>query len=154
MAHTQKRDSSLALARALGFAALVLLSWCALAAQVQQMPVGANKPDLAVQYLGTASGGDGSERYRRVTTAMAQKAIADAADAGIGFFRVAITGFAPRKPGDRSDLALWQQDPQRYWSLIDQMMDDLDRAGLRLVPVLAWNSTQFPILANDAYRNF
>ncbi len=51
--------------------------------------IGLNKFDLFLQYLGHASGGDGSAAYRVVTREMARKAIADAKNLGVGFRFVA-----------------------------------------------------------------
>lgn len=111
----------------------------------------ANKVDLLLQYTGRASGGDGSPAYLRVTRAMAEKAILDGQDAGFAFFRVSVTGYAPIRSGSgqRSDLELWQTDPQEYWTLVDKMFDDLDRADIQLVPTFVWNVFQFPALANE-----
>ncbi len=114
--------------------------------------LGANKFDLLLQYTGRASGGDGSQAYRRVTRAMGEKAIRDGKDVGFTFFRVSVTGYAPSQPGSTqtSDLRLWQTDPQSYWVLVDTMFDDLDRNGIRLVPTFVWNVGQFPALANES----
>jgi hypothetical protein len=111
--------------------------------------VGLNKFDLFKQYLGTASGGDGSAAYRRVTRAMAKKAIADAHDIGVPFFRISATGYAPSSRGAAGDLDLWQRDPSAYWALFDQMMDDLHAHGIRAVLTLVWNPAQFPVMAKE-----
>lgn len=114
--------------------------------------VGLNKFDLAKQYLGTASGGDGSEPYRRVTVAMARKAIRDAADIGVTYFRVAATGFSPNAPGQPGDLDLWISEPAKYWDYMDTMMQDLDQAGIRVIFTFAWNQLQFPALVGETDR--
>jgi hypothetical protein len=111
--------------------------------------VGANKFDLLRQYLGRASGGDGSATYRKVTQAMARKALDDASDYGIPFIRASATGFAPSTFGEAGDLDLWRANPAAYWSRVDQMMDDLDARSLRLIPVLMWNLAQFPAMTNE-----
>ena len=99
--------------------------------------LGANKFDLALQYLPSSVPiSEGTDGYLRVRRAMAKKAIADARDAGIPFLRVSVTGFWPVNFGDKpNDLALWQNDPARFWAAQDEMFDDLDRASVRLVPV-------------------
>lgn len=112
-------------------------------------PVGLNKFDLFNQYLGTASGGNGSTVYRRVTRAMARKALDDARDAGVGWLRVSASGFAPSAPGARGDLDLWRSSPSDFWSQVDTMMDDLDARGMQLVPVLMWNMAQFPAMSGE-----
>jgi Cellulase (glycosyl hydrolase family 5) len=115
--------------------------------------VGLNKFELTKQYLGTASGGDGSERYRNVTVPMARKALADANDAGVRFMRVAASGFAPAVPGQPGDLDLWVKDASAYWTRLDSMFDDLDAAGLQMVPSFIWNVTQFPAMNNETVRD-
>jgi Bacterial Ig domain len=111
--------------------------------------IGVNKFDLAKQYIGTASGGDGSDRYRVVTRAMAKKALADARDVGVAFVRASATGFGPIAPGRPGDLDRWVADPPSYWKQIDEMFDDLDANGLRLVPTFIWNRTQFPSMTGE-----
>ncbi|MGO8976258.1 MAG: Ig-like domain-containing protein [Steroidobacteraceae bacterium] len=86
---------------------------------------------------------------------MAKKAIADARDAGLAFLRVAVTGFFPVNFGDQQkDLALWQTNPAQFWAAMDEMFDDLDKSGMRLVPTFVWNITQFPALGNDTVTTF
>ena len=46
-------------------------------------------------------------------------------------------------------LRLWQSDPETYWRRADRMFDDLDAAGLRIVPTLLWNVAQFPALTAE-----
>jgi hypothetical protein len=119
-------------------------------AQVSTKPdIGLNKVDLMQQYLGTASGGNGSAAYRRVTQAMARKAVDDAHDVGAAFVRVAISGTFPIQSGQRGDLDLWLRDPAAHWRLIDQMMDDLESRQLKIVPVFVWNTAQFPNIAGE-----
>ena len=109
--------------------------------------IGANKFDLALQYLGRASGGDGSDRYRTVTAAMGKKSIIDARTTGAPFMRVAITGYSA------DDLALWRSDPQQYWALMDQMFSDLRANNMKIVPVFLWNKDQFLAMQNDTIKN-
>ena len=113
--------------------------------------LGANKFDLLEQYLGYASGGDGSAAQTKVTRAMGRKAILDAQSAGFGFLRVSVSGYFPVVPnGARKDaLLLWQSNPAAFWSGIDAMLADLDAAKLRLVPTLMWTEKQFPALAGE-----
>jgi hypothetical protein len=121
------------------------------AATDERAELGANKFDLLLQYIGRASGGDGSPAYLQITRAMAEKAILDAEDVGFTFFRVSVSGYGPtRIDNDRSnDLGLWLADAPAYWRLVDVMFDDLDRAGIRLVPTLMWNPAQFPALVHE-----
>jgi Big-like domain-containing protein len=94
--------------------------------------------------------------YRRVRQAMAKKAILDARDTGLGFLRVAVTGYGPSDFDTRinNDLALWQTDPPRFWALLDRMFDQLDAAEVRLVPSCVWNIRQFPALGHDNIATF
>ena len=116
--------------------------------------LGLNKIELSQQYLGIASGGDGGAAYIRVERAMARKAMADARQIGARFFRVAITGYAPSGYGMRGDLRLWLSDPERYWATMDVMVADLRRNDLKIVPVLAFNSAQFPAMTGETVSDF
>jgi hypothetical protein len=118
--------------------------------------LGANKVDLMLQYTPfPAPSGNDVEGYRALRRDMARKAIEDARAAGLSFFRVAVTGYGPSRIGDiHNDLALWQSDPAKFWSFQDEMFDDLDRAGIRLVPSFVWNLAQFPALTGDTITTF
>ena len=80
--------------------------------------LGANKFDLMLDYVAPSPpAGADPEGYRRVRQAMAQKAIADARDAVLAFFRVAVTGYSPVEFNSKQhDLTLWQTDPSRFWN--------------------------------------
>jgi hypothetical protein len=119
-------------------------------------PLGANKFDLLLQYEGYNDFSDRSDAYRRVTRAMARKAILDAKDAGFGFLRVSVTGYGGSDPrtSQRDMLRLWQSDPATYWLRVDEMLDDLDRADLQLVPTLLWHYLQFPALTGETSTDF
>src|SRR5947209_1534120 len=78
--------------------------------------VGLNKYDLFEQYLGLASGGDGSPAFQKVTKALARKAMVDAKNTGVNYFRVAVTGFAPVQYDSPSDLDVWLLHPDSYWT--------------------------------------
>jgi hypothetical protein len=116
--------------------------------------LGANKFDLAKQYEGTASNGDGSSAYLAVTKAMGLKSIADAANNGFAFLRVSAAGYGPVTATQidiqgANDLWLWMNDPAQYWSRLDAMYNDLDAHKMRLVPSFVWNPFQFPALAGE-----
>jgi hypothetical protein len=145
--------------RAMAAAEGLLIVWLiALAAALpgSATELGANKFDLMLDYLAPSppTGAD-PEGYRRVRSAMAKKAIADARDAGLSFFRVAVTGYSPSEFDTRNhDLSLWQSDPPRFWAALDRMFDDLDAEGMRLVPSFVWNIGQFPAMAGDSIATF
>jgi hypothetical protein len=149
--------SSLAL-RCAAIALAVAVSFGGAAAEVPpgalRWVLGANKLDLSSQYLGTASGGDGSGQSLAVTQPMGAKAIADGGDIGFAYFRVMAAGFGPSAPPPggspaQNELALWQSDPPAFWARLDRMFDDLDAHGVRIVPTFVWNPLQFPALANE-----
>jgi hypothetical protein len=115
--------------------------------------LGANKFDLALQYLGRAPAGVNAEAYAEVAMALARKSLDDARAAGVAFFRIAISGFRPVSASDaENDLALWTTQPDLYWRRLDVMFDDLDRYGVQLVPTFLWNYTQFSSLARESVR--
>lgn len=118
--------------------------------------MGANTFDLLLQFIGRANGGDGSPAYRRVTRALGVKSIRDARDAGFTFLRVSAAGFGPVWPNapEQNQLGLWQSDPSAWWANVDAMFDELDHAGLRIVPSFLWNPTQFPTLAGETVTAF
>lgn len=112
--------------------------------------IGVNKYDLFAQYTGTASGGDGGPAYWRVTRAMAKKSLDDARDAGVKYMRVSMSGRTSSKAGDgRDSLDLWRSHPAKFWSQVDEMMDDLDARDMQIVPVLAWGSGKFPGMVGE-----
>lgn len=111
--------------------------------------IGLNKFELQKQYLGTASGGNGSYTFQKVTKAMAEKALDDAYDIGASFVRVAVTGITPFQIGQRGDLNLWQRNPEAYWKIVDEMMAALQARGIKIVPVFAWNLGQFTAMVAE-----
>lgn len=133
---------------------LALLCVCTVpAAGELRGTIGMNKFDLALQYLGTASRGDGSDRYRKVTEAMARKALYDARYAGIRYFRISPAGYGPSEPGQRGDLDLWRSDRAAYWGHLDRMMTELAEHGIRVIPAFVWNSRQFPAMTSETVRD-
>jgi hypothetical protein len=132
------------------FMILCLLFFGSLArAQAPEVPpIGANKYDLLTQYLGTASKCRGVEACRRVSQAMARKSIQDARDAGIRFFRISTSG--PVTGEDNDSLAIWRDRPEEFWRRTDQMMDDLDKYGVQIVPVLMWGGRKFALMTGES----
>jgi hypothetical protein len=135
-------------------AAGILAASAAAPRDASPVTLGLNKIELSQQYLGLASGGGGDASHIRVERAMARKAMADAHQIGARFFRVALTGFAPSSYGPRGDLRLWLSDPGQYWAEMDLMVADLRRNDLQLVPVLAFNSSQFPAMTQETVSDF
>ena len=115
--------------------------------------LGANKFDLFLHYFGGINWRAGSER-QHVSKEMAKKSIKDAKDVGIGYFRVSVTGWAPTEWGQPGDLDGWVNDPDNFWSLMDEMMDDLDESDVKIVPVFVWNYQSFPsMVGNETTRD-
>ena len=100
--------------------------------------MGANKYGLFHQFLGITGGNP-------------RRALDGAVAAGISFLRVAAVGFYP------TDMCLWraspkctqQASPERYWAAFDQMVHEAKIRGLKLVPVIMWNTFLFPDLAGE-----
>ncbi len=115
---------------------LSLIALIAAGAAASAASLGANKFDLMLDYVAPSPpAGANPEGYRRVRRAMAKKAIADARDAGLAFLHVGVTGYHPSELETKAnDLAVWQNDPTRFWAALDEMFDDLDAAGMQLVP--------------------
>lgn len=116
-------------------------------------PLGMNAFHLAMQYQGYASGGKGQAAWQATTAAMGAKSILDARDVGAGFMRVAVAGYGPDMPGQEADLERWRNAPAQYWANLDHMMRDLRQLGLKLVPVLMWNSRQFPAMTGETVHD-
>lgn len=112
--------------------------------------VGLNKMDLASQYGGYGSHGDGSEADAAIGTRLAQKSIIDAKRTGAKFLRVAVAGFGPQwKGGMPGLLNLWQSNPNAYWAHVDKMMADLDASGIGIVPSFAFNQLEIPSMTGE-----
>jgi hypothetical protein len=127
-----------------------LLQQVPLANELRSQPsVGLNKFDLFLQYLGTASGGDGSLAYRKVTQAKAKKAIIDAKNIGVTYFRISVTGYGPDVHNSPGDLDLWRENPTEYWNLFHEMIKDLNAYKMRFIPVFIWNQRQFPAMTSE-----
>lgn len=138
----------LGLLRSLCIALLCLNGSLACAVEVRE-GIGLNKFDLLLQYLGTASHGDGSAAYQQVERNMARKAIWDAKNLGVPYFRISLSGFFPVTYDQTGSLDLWRADPTEFWVIMDMMMADLDESGIKLVPVFAWNYVQFPAMTKE-----
>jgi hypothetical protein len=139
---------------------LVLFSvfWCCLtqATPSQAGQLGANAIYLMANYVPRfVAPSEDAEATRFVRIQMAKKAIHDAKAAGLTFLRVDLSGSRPIGFDDKiNDLAVWQQDPNRFWKAADEMFSDLDQAGIQIVPTLAWNIIQFPALGGDDVLTF
>ncbi len=134
----------------------VLWSCLLYAAPAQAGQLGANAIYLMSDYVPhSVAVSEEDEANRFVRRQMAKKAIRDAQAAGLTFLRVDLSGSRPMNFDDNvNDLAVWQHDPARFWAAADEMFDDLDQQGMRIVPTLAWNIIQFPSLGGDDVLTF
>jgi len=95
--------------------------------------IGMNKVDLFWQYLGTVATGP--------VEAVAH--IQDAARCGVGYVRISMSGFwAP-------SMDLYFDDPDEYFSRMDEMVDMCATNGVKLVPSLFWYIWCFPDIAQE-----
>lgn len=117
--------------------------------------VGLNKFELALQYTGRGNECRlTDENCYKVSKAMAKKSIIDAKNIGVTYFRVAVTGYGPANWNGSGDLELWQNQPAVYWSRMDEMINDVDRFGIALIPVFVWHNRQFPAITGDTLTEF
>ena len=96
--------------------------------------VGVDKVDLLWNYLGTDTGG---------STANATRALADAANSSIPFFRIAATPYWP------NSFSLWLQNASAYWSKFDQMVNASANKGIRLIPEVMHNQWLFSDITKE-----
>lgn len=108
--------------------------------------VGLNKFDLFLQYLGCSSHRSEDRKASRI---LARKAISRARESGVPYLRYSASGFHPVAYNSPGDLDLWKSDPGEFWRRYDEMMDDLDENGMRIIPVLMWNWEQFPAMTGE-----
>jgi len=93
--------------------------------------VAVNKFDLFLRYL---KGGD--ERKQ------AQEALASAAAHGFTAIRFSGVGFYP------VDMKNWPRQ-EAWWGAFDALVADAQQAGVRLIPVVNWNTSLFPDMAQE-----
>lgn len=113
-----------------------------------QPMVGQNKMDLFMQYLGNTSGCDGSPEYIAVVKRMAKKSIMDAANLGTNNMRIAVSGYG------YGEISIWRDDSVRFWNTMDEMFNDLNAFGVKIIPTLIWNVMQFPQLTYTNFRDY
>jgi Bacterial Ig domain len=117
--------------------------------------LGANASLMSDYLSASDTNAKGTDGYRFIRRQMAKKSIRDAQAVGFKFLRVGVTGYRPIDFADPvNDLAIWQNNPDRFWAAADEMFDDLDQAGIQIVPTLAWNILQFPALGGDDLATF
>jgi hypothetical protein len=133
------------------FAAVFAFSLVASASTVAKATELGTFIDLSAGYYADVPKGEmDKDAYRYVRRQLAIKAMLDGRAIGLSFVRAMITGYRPASMRDsRNDLREWIQNPPVFWSEMDQLMDDLDATGMRLVPTFVWNPVQFSALAGD-----
>ncbi|UCH35787.1 MAG: cellulase family glycosylhydrolase [Armatimonadota bacterium] len=93
--------------------------------------VSVNKFDLVLRYL---KGGDDRKQ--------AESALASAAEHGFTAIRFSGVGFYPR------DMKNWPRQ-DAWWGAFDALVADAQRHGVRLIPVVNWNTHLFPDMAQE-----
>ncbi len=112
--------------------------------------VGVNKHELLEQYLAQEiTGGDQEATAARTA---AKRSLGLLKEAGITVVRFRACPFWPTwlKRTFRSEDAAVRA---ASWAAFDEMLDDCDRSGIRVIPSLAWNVAVFPDLANESLHD-
>ncbi|MEN6583797.1 MAG: hypothetical protein ABFD54_15230 [Armatimonadota bacterium] len=107
---------------------------------------GFNLPDLFTKYapLGFDSANYSSVEDQRSFIA---GALADAGQHRVPLLRFWCTGFWP------VDMALYFNDPEEYWTRMDEVFALAKQNGIRLVPSLYFNSTMWPMIFGETYQS-
>ena len=107
--------------------------------------VGINKHELLDYYLaGAAPCFDGDYEKERAT---ARSALARLSETGVDVIRVRATGFWPTQIEQT-----YYSGPDRrrlFWERFEQMLDDCDDAGLRIIFTLAWHNGGWADLGHE-----
>jgi len=97
--------------------------------------VAVNKFDLFLRYLK-----EGDERKQ------AESAMASAAARGFNVIRFTGVGFYP------VDMKNWPRQ-DAWWGAFDALVADARRQGVRLIPVVNWNTSLFPDMAEECVQD-
>ena len=112
--------------------------------------VGVNKHELLEQYLAKEIRGGDQEATAARTAA--KRSLELLSEAGITVLRFRACPFWPtwlQRTFRSEDAAVRAAS----WAAFDEMLDDCDRSGIRVIPSLAWNLAVFPDLANESLRD-
>ena len=98
--------------------------------------VGVNKHELLDQYTCELLGKSGEEAAE--ARAAAERSLQKLAELGVGVARVRVSAFWPAQ----IEKTYLNDDPEvreTFWRALDDMLDDCDRAGIRIIPTIAWH---------------
>ncbi len=107
-----------------------------------QPQVGMNKLDLLMQYYGD---GSGCTICKGVAKRLAKKAILDAKYIGAGYLRIGVSDY---------NGSGWLTDSVNFWAAEDAMISDMNASGIKLVPSLMFNESQFAVNTNTDMHSF
>jgi len=113
--------------------------------------VGVNKHELIEQYLAAELGRSPEEAAQ--SRAAAKLSLQRLAAAGIRVVRMRACPFWPAW----ATRTLLSDDPAvrtASWAAFDELLDDCDRNGIRVIPSLSWNLGVFPDLGHESLSDF
>jgi len=111
--------------------------------------VGVNKHELLSQYLVAVRGG--SEQEAKEAREAARQSLSRLADCGVAVARVRMSAFWPAE----IEATSLNEDPavrQAFWAAMDQMLDDCDESGIRVVATIAWHLGAWADLGHESLR--
>lgn len=77
------------------------------------------------------------------SVALARQAMSEAESLGINYFRISAGGYCS------SDFKFWRDDPDTYWQIFDEMVQDASAMNIRLIPVIQWHGYAFAHLVGE-----
>ncbi|MCP4313391.1 MAG: cellulase family glycosylhydrolase [Bacteroidetes bacterium] len=112
--------------------------------------IGLNAFPLFAQYLGISQRNKDyqNERHRKVSRAMARKSIISASEIGATYLRVMASGFFS------PTLDVLKNDPEAFWSAMDELVAEFKSNGMKIIPSLGWNIYQFPDYFGETISDF
>lgn len=111
--------------------------------------VGVNKHELLDQYMAALLGK--SDQEAAEARAAAKRSLERLKALGITVIRVRVSGFWPAQI-ERTYLSEEPEVRQAFWKCLDDMLDDCDAAGIRLVATIAWHLGGWADLGHESLR--
>ncbi len=111
--------------------------------------VGVNKHELLDQYMASLLGA--SDEDAAEARAAAKRSLERLKKLGITVIRVRVSGFWPAQI-ERTYL---HEDPgvrEAFWGCLDEMLDDCDAAGIRVVATITWHLGGWADLGHESLR--
>lgn len=109
--------------------------------------VGVNKHELLDQYIADLLGADASAAGQ--AREAARRSLASLQAIGVKVARVRLSAFWPAQI-ERTYLADDPERRERFWAALDQMLDDCDAAGIRIIATIAWHLGAWADLAHES----